>query len=353
MSPPTPESVFSSRLLAWHAEKGRKHLPWQQAITPYKVWLSEIMLQQTQVNTVIPYFQRFIQRFPNLKNLAQAPLDEVLHLWSGLGYYSRARNLHKTAQYILSELNGHFPTDLETLTALPGIGRSTAGAILSLGLNVRAAILDGNVKRVLCRAHAIAGWPSDAEVQKKLWGIAEASTPEKKFGTYNQAMMDLGALICTRTKPTCSLCPVNTVCKAFIENKIDQFPTKKATKEKPEKIVYVAILMTENQKIWLKKRESETIWGGLWSFPEMQTLAELKQFTTCFSSDTPKKIPLVNHIFTHFKLTIKPYCIILPSRVQKSKKLSHGLWYDLNKPQSVGLPAPIQRLLQSFMNQTH
>ncbi len=347
MLPPIPPSVFSSRLLAWYHQQGRKHLPWQQKPTPYKVWLSEIMLQQTQVNTVIPYFQRFLQRFPTIKNLAAAPLDEILHLWSGLGYYSRARNLHKTAQLIVNEHKSRFPQTVEALSALPGIGPSTAGAILSLGSAIRAPILDGNVKRVLCRVHAVEGWPNETATQKKLWALAETYTPQQECGPYNQAMMDLGALICTRTKPACLLCPVEKLCQARLQNRIEEFPQKKPAKAKPIRQAYFFIVMTADQKVWLEQRKAEGIWGGLWSFPEFQTLAELKQLSSSLSSAQLKKLSPITHVFTHFTLQIKPYLLTLPSNSRLTKKLPNGLWYNLQQPQSVGIAAPIQRLLKT------
>src|SRR5690606_6541720 len=208
---------FAQRVLVWFDQHGRKHLPWQQGITPYRVWLSEIMLQQTQVATVIPYFERFIARFPDVQSLAAAPIDDVLHLWTGLGYYARARNLHRCAQTIVRDYGGEFPASVAALSELPGIGRSTAGALASIAHQQRAAILDGNVKRVLARHHAIDGWPGTTQTLSQLWQFAEQHTPDKRSDHYTQAMMDLGATVCTRSKPACDHCPVADSCIAYAQ----------------------------------------------------------------------------------------------------------------------------------------
>lgn len=226
---------FSHNVLTWFSQFGRTHLPWQQNKSPYKVWVSEIMLQQTQVATVIPYFERFMQRFPDVETLAKAPLDDVLSLWTGLGYYARARNLHKAAQHVVDHHHSVFPTQPEVLETLPGIGRSTAGAIASLGANNYAAILDGNVKRVLARHFAIAGWPGKASVAKQLWQLSEQLTPQQHHANYNQAMMDLGATVCKRSSPLCQQCPVADTCVAKREQTIDRYPEPKPKRDKPVK----------------------------------------------------------------------------------------------------------------------
>ena len=218
---------FSRAVLTWFDKHGRKTLPWQQGITPYRVWLSEIMLQQTQVTTVIPYFERFVARFPDVASLAAAPINDVLHLWTGLGYYARARNLHRCAQTLVCNYGGEFPATVEALAELPGIGRSTAGAIVSIAFKQRAAILDGNVKRVLARYHAVAGWPGDATTLKTLWVHAETHTPKKRVNNYTQAMMDLGATLCTRSKPACERCPVMSTCVAYATGQVNLYPGKK------------------------------------------------------------------------------------------------------------------------------
>jgi A/G-specific adenine glycosylase len=224
---------FTQYVLAWFQQHGRKNLPWQHKISPYRVWVSEIMLQQTQVQTVIPYFKRFMQRFLRIADLANAAEDEVLHLWTGLGYYARARHLHKTAKIIQQQFKGKFPRDLATLQTLPGIGRSTAGAILAIAMHQPAAILDGNVKRVLSRVHAIAGWPGQPEVAAQLWQYAEQYTPQQLTAEYTQAMMDIGALICTRTKPQCTICPLQKICLAHQANNETAYPSKKPAKKLP------------------------------------------------------------------------------------------------------------------------
>ena len=211
-------------MIAWFAQHGRKDLPWQQDPTPYRVWVSEIMLQQTQVRTVIPYYQRFMQAFPDLRALAAAPLDQVLHHWSGLGYYARARNLHRAAQRIRDDHAGRFPEDIEVVMRLPGIGRSTAGAVLSLACGQRHAILDGNVKRVLARFHAVEGWPGKTAVLEQLWALAEAATPQRDVAAYNQAMMDLGATLCRRGTPECPSCPLQSDCRACKLGRQSEFP---------------------------------------------------------------------------------------------------------------------------------
>ncbi len=236
---------FSSKILEWYHKFGRKHLPWQQSKTPYKVWVSEIMLQQTQVTTVIPYFQRFMNSFPDIHTLAKAQQDHVLSLWTGLGYYARARNLHKTAQMISQDFNGNFPSTVDALEELPGIGRSTAGAILSLGHGLYAPILDGNVKRVLARHFAVDGWPGKTAVQKRLWELSDELTPREECGNYNQAMMDIGATVCTRTKPECHRCPIAATCTAFASNTIELYPGKKPKRAKPIKSTQLLIIKCE------------------------------------------------------------------------------------------------------------
>ncbi|GAM67417.1 A/G-specific adenine glycosylase [Vibrio sp. JCM 19236] len=251
---------FAQQILTWYHQYGRKHLPWQQNKTAYKVWLSEIMLQQTQVATVIPYFERFLEEFPDIVSLADADIDQVLHLWTGLGYYARARNLHKAAQMVRDEHNGEFPTEFEDVLALPGVGRSTAGAILSSVYNQPHAILDGNVKRVLARANAIEGWPGKKTVENQLWEIAEQHTPSTEVEHYNQAMMDMGAMLCTRSKPKCTLCPVEKLCVANKQSNPLDYPGKKPKKEKPTKQTTFLIFHCKGQ-VWLEKRPPAGIWG--------------------------------------------------------------------------------------------
>ncbi len=339
---------FSQVVLDWYHKYGRKTLPWQQEKTPYHVWLSEVMLQQTQVATVIPYFERFIARFPNVSALAKAPLDEVLHLWTGLGYYARARNLHNAAQHIVDKHQGQFPDTFEDVCALPGVGRSTAGAILSLSLKKPYPILDGNVKRVLARCYAVEGWPGKKEVENKLWEISEQVTPTKGVEYFNQAMMDLGAMVCTRTKPKCELCPLNTGCIAYAHHSWADYPGKKPKKAIPEKTTYFLILQYDNL-VWLDKRPPAGIWGGLFAFPQFETKMLLEQWLTEHGLENNKTEQLISfrHTFSHFHLDIVPICVKL-STFTSLMEAQQGLWYNLQTPASVGLAAPVENLLRQL-----
>ena len=339
---------FSQVVLDWYHKYGRKTLPWQQEKTPYHVWLSEVMLQQTQVATVIPYFERFIARFPNVSALAKAPLDEVLHLWTGLGYYARARNLHKAAQHIVDKHQGQFPDTFEDVCALPGVGRSTAGAILSLSLKKPYPILDGNVKRVLARCYAVEGWPGKKEVENKLWEISEQVTPTKRVEYFNQAMMDLGAMVCTRTKPKCELCPLNTGCIAYAHHSWADYPGKKPKKAIPEKTTYFLILQYDNL-VWLDKRPPAGIWGGLFAFPQFETKMLLEQWLAEHGLENSKTEQLISfrHTFSHFHLDIVPICVKL-STFTSLMEAQQGLWYNLQTPASVGLAAPVENLLRQL-----
>ncbi|HEK2980120.1 TPA: A/G-specific adenine glycosylase [Proteus mirabilis] len=339
---------FSQVVLDWYHKYGRKTLPWQQEKTPYHVWLSEVMLQQTQVATVIPYFERFIARFQNVSALAKAPLDEVLHLWTGLGYYARARNLHKAAQHIVDKHQGQFPDTFEDVCALPGVGRSTAGAILSLSLKKPYPILDGNVKRVLARCYAVEGWPGKKEVENKLWEISEQVTPTKGVEYFNQAMMDLGAMVCTRTKPKCELCPLNTGCIAYAHHSWADYPGKKPKKAIPEKTTYFLILQYDNL-VWLDKRPPAGIWGGLFAFPQFETKMLLEQWLAEHALENNKTEQLISfrHTFSHFHLDIVPICVKL-STFTSLMEAQQGLWYNLQTPASVGLAAPVENLLRQL-----
>lgn len=332
---------FQKIVLDWYKAHGRKDLPWQLNTTPYTVWISEIMLQQTQVSTVIGYYQKFIKRFPTLFSLALAQEDEVLHLWTGLGYYARARNIHKAAKIIMSKksenLSGKFPDNLTDLQTLPGIGRSTAGAILSFGFNQRGVILDGNVRRVLSRYHAIESYNNG----DKLWEIAELLTPPKASKNYTQAMMDLGSMICTRTKPKCGECPLKNSCLSNLRGEQLLYPGKKPSKTLPIKKVIFLILKDSQGKVLLEKRASGGIWGGLWSLPELANKQEIRKNLT----EKPKKTQIfreIRHTFSHFYLDILP--IEVKIRDKKSY-LGEGKWYDLEKPHKIGLAAPVKKIL--------
>ncbi|WP_026971712.1 A/G-specific adenine glycosylase [Aliagarivorans marinus] len=341
---------FSQRVLAWFEQHGRKDLPWQQNKTPYTVWLSEIMLQQTQVATVIPYFERFIQRFPNVQALAEAEQDEVLHLWTGLGYYARARNLHKAAQQVVVQHQGAFPQTLEQLNALPGIGRSTAAAILSLSMGQRAAILDGNVKRVLARHQAIAGWPGKKPVENQLWALAESLTPEQDCASYTQAMMDLGATLCTRSKPACERCPVNQDCMAYKEGNPGAYPGKKPKKTLPVKSTTMLLVSFEG-KVWLQRRPPQGLWGGLYCFPEIGTeqLAQDWLAKHQLEWEGIYELSELRHTFSHFHLDIQPLLIELAEQPALAvMEQDQHLWYNLANPDEVGLAAVTKTLLKQL-----
>lgn len=338
---------FANKIVAWYQLHGRKTLPWQHNRTPYRVWLSEIMLQQTQVATVIPYFERFTERFPTLIDLANANIDEVLHLWTGLGYYARGRNLHKCAQQIRDNHNGEFPTDIDTVMSLPGIGRSTAGAILSLSLNQPHAILDGNVKRVLARHHAIEGWYGVKSVENRLWQVAIKHSPTESIQQYNQAMMDMGAMICTRSKPKCDLCPVTASCIAFQQDRIAEFPGKKPKKEKPSKRGILLIMLHDGQ-VFLEKRPPSGIWGGLWCFPQFDDEQQLNRYLQQLSlAAEVESLENFRHTFSHYHLDIEPQVALL---AQPPKQLSdsQSQWFALEQSHTIGLAAATEKLLKQL-----
>jgi len=340
---------FSTALLDWYDQYGRKHLPWQQDRNPYRVWISEIMLQQTQVATVIPYYQRFMQRFPNVAALAAADEDSVLHHWTGLGYYARARNLHKCAQLVQTLFNGHFPDTVEELATLPGIGRSTAGAILALGSDKRAVILDGNVKRVLCRLHCVEGWPDQPKVQKQLWELATQHTPTERCADYTQAIMDLGATLCSRSRPACGLCPLQAHCRAWAENRSAEFPHKKPTKTLPVKTTFMLIFHHQQaRQVLLEKRPPQGIWGGLWSFPETNDITAFDSGLSgqlLMAPDAARQWSAVRHTFSHFHLDITPVLIPLDAQHISIMENERWHWYDLRQPAELGLAAPVKKLL--------
>jgi A/G-specific adenine glycosylase len=344
----TPPATFSQRLLSWFDHYGRTDLPWQQNSTPYRVWVSEIMLQQTQVNTVIPYYQRFLQRFPEVSTLATAALDEVLHSWTGLGYYARARNLHRAAQLIHVEYADVLPKYLDGLMQLPGIGRSTAGAILALADGQRCPILDGNVKRVLCRYYAIDGWPGESQVEHKLWQLAEQLTPTGRVSQYTQAIMDLGATVCTRRRPSCHSCPFTNDCWAQQSGQVMAYPVTKPRKALPIKQTLFIMLQNQWGEVLLEQRPSQGIWGGLWSFPECATLLDMRQWCSQYLDITVLTYDIwqsIRHTFTHFHLDITPIYIPIQLDTYETVAISKTLWYNMNNPQTCGLAAPVVSLL--------
>jgi A/G-specific adenine glycosylase len=346
-------SVFQRKVLAWFDQHGRKDLPWQQNLSPYRVWLSETMLQQTQVATVIPYFNTFIEKFPDIESLANAPIDEVLHLWSGLGYYARARNLHKTAQLIAER--GRFPDTLAELEQLPGIGLSTAGAILSIAFNKSHPILDGNVKRVLTRFRAISGWPGNSTVNKQLWCISAKLTPIERVADYTQAMMDIGATVCTRSKPTCTVCPLSEDCLARLSGTISAFPTPKPTKTLPVKQVVFLLLRNTDNSIMLERRPPSGIWGGLWSLPEFDSVESADAW--CRSRDIriagQQTLATGRHTFSHYHLDYTPLLIQADNPINFVMEADRTVWYKFGHLNKLGLAAPIKQLLNTLIKEQH
>ncbi len=356
---------FATRLLAWWDVHGRKDLPWQSDRTAYRVWVSEIMLQQTQVATVIGYFQRFMARFPDVAALAAAAQDEVLHHWAGLGYYARGRNLHRAAQTICTQFDGELPPTPAELAKLPGIGRSTANAIDALARDGRSPILDGNVKRVLARWRGIAGWPGNSDVEARLWQVSADVLPERRLAAYTQAIMDLGATLCTRSKPACPNCPVNADCVAALTAQTSSLPTPRPKRELPEREVCMWVVVCEGATL-LQLRPPTGIWGGLWGFPESAThpaaviherqAALLEQLgLTRVTSEPPTRLPTFTHVFTHFRLRIEPLLVRLPGSINEQHvKLAEPhqlMWYRAGEHR-VGLSAVVTRVLAQ-MRPTH
>lgn len=339
---------FQQRLLDWFERHGRHDLPWQMPRTPYRVWVSEIMLQQTQVATVIGYFERFMARFPTLAALADAKQDAVMHLWTGLGYYARARNLHKAAQVLVAEHGGELPVaSVDALTALPGIGRSTAGAIIAQSTGQRAVMLDGNVKRTLTRLHAVAGWPGRPQVERKLWALSDYYTPDEKLADYTQAMMDLGATLCKRGTPDCARCPFNDVCLAYAQGEERRYPESKPKKALPTRQTLMLMLHDGAGRVWLEQRPPSGLWGGLWSLPQFDTQQQLNDWLEMHTRAPERELaqPEFTHVFSHFRLEITPQ----PARCDGLGAVREGgVWYDVNHPPALGLAAPVKRLLAGF-----
>ncbi|WP_094752479.1 A/G-specific adenine glycosylase [Psychromonas sp. CD1] len=343
------ENTFNQRILDWHTQYGRKHLPWQIDKNLYKTWVSEIMLQQTQVVTVIPYFKKFMRIFPNISYLANAPLDEVLHLWTGLGYYARARNLHKAAIFIRDHHHGNFPHEFNEVIALSGIGRSTAGAILSLTLGQKHAILDGNVKRVLTRHQSIQGWTGERKVENRLWTLAEKLLPPQKSDVFNQAMMDMGAMVCTRSKPKCDICPIASDCSGLHSGSPTDFPTSKTKKKIPIRQAIMLIVCTsDNKKVQLIQRPDTGIWGGLWCFPEFENIDKCLEFihNKGIKHYTKHEFTMFRHTFSHFHFDITPILIrVTPDTNLQVMEDPDGLWYNLHLSQKIGLASATKKIL--------
>lgn len=347
--------AFAPAVVAWYQKHGRKDLPWQHDVNPYRVWVSEIMLQQTQVTTVLDYFARFMQALPDVQALAAAPLDEVLHLWTGLGYYTRARNLHKTAQYICTNYHGEFPRSAEILATLPGIGPSTAGAIASLSMGLRAPILDGNVKRVLARYSALKSYPGSSQASKQLWQLAERLTPQQDVAQYTQAMMDLGATLCTHKQPACSRCPVQKGCLAYQTEQQHLLPIARPRKVMPEKRISMPLLIDPSGSVLLYQRPATGLWGGLWSLPELDNIAQLDSLLQQhqLTLEQQQLLTGLRHTFSHFHLEIEPWLVHVKRSTASVIAENNWLWYNPYNPLRLGLAAPIKELIERTLIQSH
>ena len=342
---------FSQAILGWFDQHGRYDLPWQQHKTAYHTWISEIMLQQTQVKTVIPYYQRFIDTFPDVQSLASAPIDEVLHLWTGLGYYARARNLHKAANQVVDQYFGQFPLSVPELETLSGIGKSTAGAVLAISSGRRAAILDGNVKRVLARFYAVEGYAGKAAIAKQFWAHAEYNTPTLRVGEYTQAMMDMGATLCTRSNPKCGQCPIASGCEALAQNRVAEFPYSKPKKTLPIRSTLMLLIENEQHHKLLYQRPPSGLWGGLWSLPQIADLRDASaELGLYIDINTAIYLEPMRHTFSHFHLDITPVRIQLLAARESTQIMQAPatLWYNTENPNSIGLAAPVKKLLEKY-----
>jgi A/G-specific adenine glycosylase len=344
---------FASALLAWFDRHGRHDLPWQHPRDAYRVWLSEIMLQQTQVVTVIPYFQRFVTQLPTLRDLATADEDTVLALWSGLGYYRRARFLHRAAQVCVDQHGGELPRDFDALAALPGIGRSTAGAILAQAYGLRFPILDGNVKRVLTRYHGIVGHPSEREVEKQLWQHADAHTPGERTADYTQAIMDLGATVCGRARPLCAMCPMQGDCIAHRDHLTAQLPTPKPGKTIPTRSTTMLILRDADGRMLLQRRGAQGVWSGLWSLPEADGTDDAWREAQRHAriDDAQALTPFV-HVFSHYRLQIQPLLFDGATAAHAIADNADLRWCTVSELPALGLPAPVRSLLMALPEPT-
>ncbi len=346
-----PSDDFAPALLAWFDQHGRKDLPWQHARNAYRVWLSEVMLQQTQVRTVIAYFERFVAALPTLADLAAVPEDHVLALWSGLGYYSRARNLQRAAQICIDQHHGNLPRDIDALSALPGIGRSTAAAILAQAFGERHAILDGNVRRVLARWHGVHGWPGSPAAQRTLWQFAEAHTPHARVADYTQAIMDLGATLCTRSRPQCTRCPVADGCIALRDGLTGVLPEAKPKRDMPTRATTMLIVRDARGRVLLERRPPTGVWARLWSLPEVGDAASASiRLCERYAVHATCQTPLQSfvHTFSHYHLRVTPYLFTgAPDAERVGDDPDHG-WYTFVELSAIGLPAPVRKLLESL-----
>lgn len=347
--------TFSARIIGWQRTHGRHDLPWQRTRDPYRVWLSEIMLQQTQVATVVPYFERFLARFPDIAVLAAAPIDEVMAAWAGLGYYSRARNLHRCAQAIVARHGGTFPRTASEMEALPGIGRSTAAAIAAFSYGVSAAILDGNVKRVLSRHFGVAGNPSSAAVELRLWKLSEAQLPASDVETYTQGVMDLGATVCTRRSPQCDVCPLRTSCVALRDGLVDQLPQVRPVRVRPVRSATLALIADRGGAVLLERRAPAGIWGGLMSLPEFDAAVSDDELVAAIDrryglrGRVVGRLAPVRHDFTHYRLLMTP-CLLQATRASAVGDSASLAWLGSDQLEDAALPAPIRRLLLEHRN---
>lgn len=340
---------FATRLVAWQKLHGRHDLPWQGTRDPYRIWLSEIMLQQTQVATVIPYYLRFLTHFPTIDALASAPMDDVLRLWSGLGYYARGRNLHRAANVIVRECGGEFPREPARIAALPGIGRSTAAAISVFAFGVRQAILDGNVKRVLARFRGIRGYPGDKPVIERLWREAERLLPNRNPEAYTQGLMDLGASVCTRTAPRCAACPVHADCVAFKRGSVRALPAPRPRRRRPHKRT-IMLALTCAGEILLEKRPAPGLWGGMWSLPEIVRRTEMQsQCLQRFGAHVLNvtKLPTIGHGFTHFTLDIRPLHVRVSALTPHVAEPGQ-IWLPLSEARQAAIPVPVRKILDAL-----
>lgn len=336
---------FAESLIAWQARHGRHDLPWQETRDPYRIWLSEIMLQQTQVGTVIPYYARFLERFPDLAALAAAPQAAVLECWAGLGYYARARNLHRCAQRIVCEHGGVFPQDVEKIAELPGIGRSTAAAIAAFAFGTRAAILDGNVRRVLARCFGVEGFPGRAAIERRLWMLAGSLLPAARIEAYTQGLMDLGATLCTRRRPRCDACPLHDRCVARREGRQDALPTPRPAKLLPQRESTVTLFVA-GRRVLLERRPPQGIWGGLLAPPEGGPATLAARFGLApAAAAAAEEMPALTHAFTHFRLTLRPWRCPVEAPPPAAADIADHEWIDLAAHASAALPTPVKKLL--------
>jgi A/G-specific adenine glycosylase len=347
----TPTAAFSTRIRRWQRRQGRHDLPWQGTRDPYRIWISEIMLQQTQVATVIPYFDRFLARFPDVRTLAAAPVDEVMRMWSGLGYYARARNLHRAAQVVVDGHGGRFPLAVKALVAMPGIGRSTAAAIVAFATGEPHAILDGNVKRVLARHYGVEGAVDAAPVVAELWRLAESLMPVKGVESYTQGLMDLGATVCTRARPECTRCPLRTDCVALAQGRVAELPGRKPSRPAPRRAVGMVVAILRDE-VLVQKRPPSGIWGGLWSLPEVPAGEDASAWTaTLFGLrvESSDALEPFTHAFTHYTLAVTPFLV----RVKGPREAvgeAGTTWLPMQEVANAALPAPVKRLLLRLRN---